>query len=442
MPTEKPEAETSISLMMRVRRDPADVEAWEEFVRRYQPMIREWCLRWGARPDDADDVVQEVLLKLLAAMKSFDYDPVRSFRAWLKTVTQNAWNDYVRSHRRESTEDPEWFRALLDSRAAIDDLSADGRRLRPRVARDRHATRGEAGQAGELAGLPPDGYRPARGCRRRAGTRHDGRPGLHRQAPCPADDRRGDAPAQQGTELRSSAYRSPPAPLIPHRSSSRRRRLAPRTRVIAGSSYGQINIKRDIPARPTFSFPEVSPPSPDPSSPPGSSNSLSSHDGLGYRGIRSPRSLALPSTASNTAVARAAVAATQSRRTQQHSVEQPPLAPQALVGHPSTASRYVANCIHSHGRRSGWCRSARPGPYGNNRRYLLRASVGSANGPWKIAVVRHRDLPSRLISLPVGRIYGSSRNSSSDGDRRGWLRRCSCPWPCGPSHQRVSGTRW
>ena len=122
MPTEKPEAETSISLMMRVRRDPADVEAWEEFVRRYQPMIREWCLRWGSRPDDADDIVQEVLLKLLAAMRSFDYDPDRSFRAWLKTVTQNAWTDFVRSHRRESTEDPEWFRALLDSRAALDDL--------------------------------------------------------------------------------------------------------------------------------------------------------------------------------------------------------------------------------------------------------------------------------------------------------------------------------
>jgi RNA polymerase sigma factor (sigma-70 family) len=75
------------------------------------------------RPDDVDDIVQEVLLKLLAAMKSFDYDPDRSFRAWLKTVTQNAWSDFVRSHRRELTKDPEWFRALLDSSAALDDLS-------------------------------------------------------------------------------------------------------------------------------------------------------------------------------------------------------------------------------------------------------------------------------------------------------------------------------
>jgi RNA polymerase sigma factor (sigma-70 family) len=122
MPSERPDVDTSITLMMRLQRAPADLQAWDEFVRRYQPMIRDWCLRWGARPVDAEDVAQEVLLKLLAAMKTFQYDPGRSFRAWLKTVTQNAWIDFVRSHRRESTEDPDWFRAILDSRAALDDL--------------------------------------------------------------------------------------------------------------------------------------------------------------------------------------------------------------------------------------------------------------------------------------------------------------------------------
>jgi RNA polymerase sigma-70 factor (ECF subfamily) len=85
-------------------------------------MIRDWCLRWGSRPEDAEDVAQEVLLKLLAAMKTFQYDPARSFRAWLKTVTQNAWHDFGKSHRRESTADPDRFRAILDSRAALDDL--------------------------------------------------------------------------------------------------------------------------------------------------------------------------------------------------------------------------------------------------------------------------------------------------------------------------------
>jgi len=124
MPSDKRDVDTSITLMMRLRQAPADLQAWDELVRRYQPMIRDWCLKWGSRPVDAEDIAQEVLLKLLAAMKTFQYDPGRSFRAWLKTVTQNAWTDFVRSHRRESTEDPGRFRALLDSRAALDDLEA------------------------------------------------------------------------------------------------------------------------------------------------------------------------------------------------------------------------------------------------------------------------------------------------------------------------------
>src|SRR4051794_20547718 len=119
MSTEKPDADTSITLMMRVQQNPADIQAWDEFVRRYQPMIRDWCLKWGSQTNDADDVAQEVLLKLLAAMKTFQYDPARSFRAWLKTVTQNAWNDFVKSHRRESTEDPDRFKAIVDSRDAL-----------------------------------------------------------------------------------------------------------------------------------------------------------------------------------------------------------------------------------------------------------------------------------------------------------------------------------
>ena len=122
MPSEKPDVDTSITLMMRLRQAPADLQAWDEFVRRYQPMIRDWCLRWGSRPEDAEDVAQEVLLKLLAAMKTFQYDPARSFRAWLKTVTQNAWHDFTKSHRRESTQDMERFQAIPDSRPALDDL--------------------------------------------------------------------------------------------------------------------------------------------------------------------------------------------------------------------------------------------------------------------------------------------------------------------------------
>jgi DNA-directed RNA polymerase specialized sigma subunit len=90
MASKNPDDDTSITLMMRVGQSPADRGAWDRFVERYQPMIRAWCLRWGSQATDADDVAQEVMTKLVTAMRTFRYDPDRSFRAWLKTVTQNA----------------------------------------------------------------------------------------------------------------------------------------------------------------------------------------------------------------------------------------------------------------------------------------------------------------------------------------------------------------
>ena len=43
----KPGAETSLTLIERVQKFPADGEAWDEFVRRYHPMIHAWCVKWG-----------------------------------------------------------------------------------------------------------------------------------------------------------------------------------------------------------------------------------------------------------------------------------------------------------------------------------------------------------------------------------------------------------
>src|SRR5262249_6650217 len=44
---------------------------------------------------DAEDVTQTVLLKLARTMAGFAYDPAKSFRAWLKTITRHAWNDVL-----------------------------------------------------------------------------------------------------------------------------------------------------------------------------------------------------------------------------------------------------------------------------------------------------------------------------------------------------------
>jgi RNA polymerase sigma-70 factor (ECF subfamily) len=98
-----PEYKTRVSLLDRLRRDPTDEPAWKEFVHIYGPCIRKWCRRSrGLQPADVEDVTQQVLLKLIEAMRTFVYDPAQSFRGWLKTVARNAWSNWVRSRDRHA----------------------------------------------------------------------------------------------------------------------------------------------------------------------------------------------------------------------------------------------------------------------------------------------------------------------------------------------------
>jgi len=90
-----PNVPTSPTLLGRLGRVPADQAAWGEFAERYGRKIYGWCRRWQLQEADAEDVTQQVLLKLAQKMRTFSYDPARSFRAWLKTVTHHAWRDFV-----------------------------------------------------------------------------------------------------------------------------------------------------------------------------------------------------------------------------------------------------------------------------------------------------------------------------------------------------------
>ena len=99
--SKKPEDATSLTLIERVQEFPANGRAWDEFVNRYHPVIHAWCVKWGLQNCDADDVAQDVLVKLLAAMRQFRYDPSRSFSGWLKTVTHNTLSDFCRDRRRK-----------------------------------------------------------------------------------------------------------------------------------------------------------------------------------------------------------------------------------------------------------------------------------------------------------------------------------------------------
>ncbi|MFO0878189.1 MAG: sigma-70 family RNA polymerase sigma factor [Gemmataceae bacterium] len=97
------DSQTPVTLLARLQQNSQDTVAWNEFVARYQPKILAWCTAWGLQPADAEDVTQNVLLKLVSTMRTFQYDPARSFRAWLRTVTQHAWSDFTEGLRRVET---------------------------------------------------------------------------------------------------------------------------------------------------------------------------------------------------------------------------------------------------------------------------------------------------------------------------------------------------
>jgi len=83
---------TSASLLERLRR-PNDHAAWERFVRFYTPLLNYWARHLGLQPNDAADLVQDVLSTLVQKLPEFVYDRHKSFRNWLRTLMLNRWRN-------------------------------------------------------------------------------------------------------------------------------------------------------------------------------------------------------------------------------------------------------------------------------------------------------------------------------------------------------------
>jgi RNA polymerase sigma factor (sigma-70 family) len=114
---------TSPTLLGRLRHDPTDQSAWDDFVNRYGKTIYRWCRTWGLQEADAEDVTQTVLLKLARQMSGFEYDPNGTFRGWLKTVAYRAWCDFLDSRKRTTSGSGDsGVLQLLDSVPARDEL--------------------------------------------------------------------------------------------------------------------------------------------------------------------------------------------------------------------------------------------------------------------------------------------------------------------------------
>ena len=103
MKPEAPLLETRSSLIQRLKAT-INGESWEEFFHTYWELIYNVARRAGLSEADAQDIVQETILKVHNSLDRFEYNRKRgTFKGWLRTVTRSRLNDFFKKQQRRPT---------------------------------------------------------------------------------------------------------------------------------------------------------------------------------------------------------------------------------------------------------------------------------------------------------------------------------------------------
>jgi len=81
-----------------------DAAAWEEIVQRFNRRIFNICYRFTGSPDDAEDLTQEVFIKVYRTLSSYDVEK-GAFQTWVTTMTRNLLVDHFRKSKLERATD-------------------------------------------------------------------------------------------------------------------------------------------------------------------------------------------------------------------------------------------------------------------------------------------------------------------------------------------------
>jgi RNA polymerase sigma-70 factor (ECF subfamily) len=87
--------DTRVSVIVGVARH--DPERWREFDAIYRPILFAYLVKRGLNAAEAGDVIQDVYVKLLDKIQTYDRAKCR-FRTWLFTVAQRTLIDHARRH--------------------------------------------------------------------------------------------------------------------------------------------------------------------------------------------------------------------------------------------------------------------------------------------------------------------------------------------------------
>ncbi|MDG2292218.1 MAG: sigma-70 family RNA polymerase sigma factor [Phycisphaerales bacterium] len=109
---------TRASIFLRLQaRGTIDREfGWNEFTDKYSSVIAGFARNAGLKAQDADDILQDVLMGFFRVSSEFEYDPNKGrFRGYLKRVTLNAIRGRFRRKRPSQNYDGSWEPPALDA---------------------------------------------------------------------------------------------------------------------------------------------------------------------------------------------------------------------------------------------------------------------------------------------------------------------------------------
>jgi len=81
-----------------------DAAAWEELVQRHHRRIYNICYRFAGSADDAEDLTQDVFIKMYRTLQSYDVGK-GAFMTWVTTITRNLLVDHFRKTKQDRVTD-------------------------------------------------------------------------------------------------------------------------------------------------------------------------------------------------------------------------------------------------------------------------------------------------------------------------------------------------
>jgi RNA polymerase sigma-70 factor (ECF subfamily) len=76
--------------------------AWHEFFCRYDALLEQWCGGHSLSGAAVDEIRENVWIELAHRVRTFRYDPQKSFRGWLREMCRSRTVDFLRKRQREA----------------------------------------------------------------------------------------------------------------------------------------------------------------------------------------------------------------------------------------------------------------------------------------------------------------------------------------------------